>query len=650
MLIKSSFKYMLMAGLFTLSVTGCMKKEFFDSTQQEPEQEPEKDNGKVTLDDYFDFSTTQEVRLNVDYGSGCPKAYFEVYAENPLIYQEEGAQVTKRKDIIHIAGGFTDGDGKYDKLVTIPASVTEVYIYSPDFGVPTLYRTEVTDKAVNATISFDNELDISTSTDGARAVESRIATADQIWKYIPYRLGGWKTTVTPYGEPDYLVDGLKINISAELKKYITTFFPEGGNNSNSPYISHDTDVLIKEQARVWVNYFGGNTAARSVFAYYCYEEGATTEEIKKAAAERACVIFPKAHREALGDYSGVGTYLRYIDSKGNMSAVDDGFPPGTKIGFLLWNEGFYNPNKDFSSNTFYSTESLNSKNRSQTAIFAANASDGKKYNIITFEDWTDSDYNDVAFIISSDPIKALEIPDAPDPEDDRTATTTYRGVLGFEDNWPRQGDYDLNDVVIKYVSDVTYNVDNAITKIVDNITLAWTGASYSNGFSYQVPFSLDLVTVEGAASTSTDNVINVFSDARKELGVSGMAPADMPSHATEIQPKTFTITMTFKEPYAFGVTPPYNPFIRLGNTEVHLPNRAPTANANNAFPQEADISDGKTTFFICEDGYPFALHMDARADESIMNLDLTPEAVRIDVTYPGFSDWVKTRNPQTQWW
>lgn len=157
MLIKSSFKYMLMAGLLTLSVTGCMKKEFFDSTQQKPEQEPGKDDGKVTLDDYFDFSTTQEVRLNVDYGSGCPKAYFEVYAENPLVYQEEGAQVTKRKDIIHIAGGFTDGDGKYDRVVTIPASVTEVYIYYPDFGVPMLYRTEVTSKAVNATISFDNE-------------------------------------------------------------------------------------------------------------------------------------------------------------------------------------------------------------------------------------------------------------------------------------------------------------------------------------------------------------------------------------------------------------------------------------------------------------------------------------------------------------
>ncbi len=234
------------------------------------------------------------------------------------------------------------------------------------------------------------------------------------------------------------------------------------------------------------------------------------------------------------------------------------------------------------------------------------------------EDWRDSDYNDVAFIISSNPIKAIEIPDAPDPGDDRTGTNTYKGLLGFEDNWPRQGDYDMNDVVIKYHSAVTYNSSNGIIGITDNFTLTWTGASLSNGFSYQVPFDLSLVDLNlseagATASASADNVINVFNNARQELGVSGMNPEAMPGHAGEIQPKTYTISMAFKDPYSYGVTPPYNPFIRMGATEVHLPNQPPTANANNIFPQEADISDGKNTFFICKDGFPFVIHLDARA-------------------------------------
>ena len=29
---------------------------------------------------------------------------------------------------------------------------------------------------------------------------------------------------------------------------------------------------------------------------------------------------------------------------------------------------------------------------------------------------------------------------------------TYKGILAFEDNWPSKGDYDLNDVIVKYSS------------------------------------------------------------------------------------------------------------------------------------------------------------------------------------------------------
>lgn len=648
---KATVGCILMAGILAVSTTGCMKKELFAGEQGEGTGTEGK--GEVTLDNYFDFSTRQTVQLTVDYGKNCPKAYFEVYAENPLTYQEEGAQVIKREDLEHLVGGFTDGEGRYSRTVTIPAAVTEVYIYSPDFGVPQLYRTEVTDKAINAVISFDNEMDLSEparTASTARAVQSRaMNTKEYILERVPNTLGGWDAG----GRPDYLESSLKINITSKLQKYITTNFPDGKDNKKSPYISHDSDILIKERAKVWVNYFGGDTSAQSVFAYYCYKEGDSKEEIKKAA-KRACIIFPNAHKNALGAYSGVGSYLRYIDETGALHDVEEGFPAGVKIGVLIWNRGF-NYSRNFERETFYSTKSLNSDNRSHTAIFAATSETGQKYNIITMEDWTDTDYNDVAFIISSNPIKAIEIPDAPDPEDNRTGTNTYCGLLGFEDNWPRQGDYDMNDVVIKYHSVVTYNSTNSIIGITDHFTLTWTGASLSNGFSYQVPFDLSLVNLNlseagATASTSPDNVINVFNNARQELGVSGMAPGAMPDHAGEIQAKTYTISMTFNDPYSYGVTPPYNPFIRMGATEVHLPNQPPTANANNVFPQEADISDGKSTFFICQDGFPFAIHMDARADETMMNLDLTRESMRIDEAYPKFKEWVQTRNPQVKWW
>ena len=93
------------------------------------------------------------------------------------------------------------------------------------------------------------------------------------------------------------------------------------------------------------------------------------------------------------------------------------------------------------------------------------------------------------FVISSNPIAAIEVPDVPNPGD-RQGTEKYSGVLGFEDNWPEQGDYDLNDVVMKYQSSVDYNIDNKVLNIIDKFTLAWTGANYKNSFAYEVPFDL----------------------------------------------------------------------------------------------------------------------------------------------------------------
>ena len=57
----------------------------------------------------------------------------------------------------------------------------------------------------------------------------------------------------------------------------------------------------------------------------------------------------------------------------------------------------------------------------------------KLYGIIIFFNNGENDYNDVAFVISSNPIAAIEVPDVPNPGD-RQGTEKYSGVLGFEDN------------------------------------------------------------------------------------------------------------------------------------------------------------------------------------------------------------------------
>ena len=640
-------KLVCVIGVVSVAFSSCLQKDVYDPANSGDKEE------EVTLDNYFDFATTKNIQLNIDYGKECPRAYFEVYAENPLSYVAEGGQIIKKAGVSHIATGFTDIQGRYIKPASFPTAVSEVYIYSPDFGVPTLYKTKVVGSDVSAKITFENALDVTAVDSSTRSAQTR-SSLKFITNVIPNVLGTWNVNT---GRPNYLDASKKINVDATLKSYITTYFPEGKNNVGTNLVSDDADILIKEDANVVVNYFGGDTGAQSVFAYYCYSENASIDEIRQAA-KHACVIFPNAHKSSLGNYSGVAVNLKYINETGSFPEEEpERIPAGTKIGFLIWNDGWRGVKAN--GNMFYSTKSLNSDKISHTAIFAAKNKVGERVNVITMEDWKngENDYNDVAFVISSNPIAAIEVPDVPNPGD-RQGTEKYSGVLGFEDNWPEQGDYDLNDVVMKYQSSVDYNIDNKVLNIIDKFTLAWTGANYKNSFAYEVPFDLSKaskVTVNGSeASSYSGNVITLFKDAKAELGVSNVNAEDMINQ--NIQEKTYTVSIQFNNPTLDKsvVVAPYNPFIKVFNsaTEVHLTDHKPTTGANNRFPSGADISRGDVdgTYFICKDGFPFAIHVDARLDASILNLDLKKENQRIDKTYPKFAEWAKTRDPQIKWW
>ena len=640
-------KLVCVIGDVSVAFSSCLQKDVYDPANSGDKEE------EVTLDNYFNFATTKNIQLNIDYGKECPRAYFEVYAENPLSYVAEGGQIIKKAGVSHIATGFTDIQGRYIKPASFPTAVSEVYIYSPDFGVPTLYKTKVVGSDVSAKITFENALDVTPVDSSTRSAQTR-SSLKFITNVIPNVLGTWNVNT---GRPNYLDASQKINVDATLKSYITTYFPEGKNNVGTNLVSDDADILIKEDANVVVNYFGGDTGAQSVFAYYCYSENASIDEIRQAA-KHACVIFPNAHKSSLGNYSGVAVNLKYINETGSFPEEEpERIPAGTKIGFLIWNDGWRGVKAN--GNMFYSTKSLNSDKISHTAIFAAKNKAGERVNVITMEDWKngENDYNDVAFVISSNPIAAIEVPDVPNPGD-RQGTEKYSGVLGFEDNWPEQGDYDLNDVVMKYQSSVDYNIDNKVLNIIDKFTLAWTGANYKNSFAYEVPFDLSKaskVTVNGSETSSySGNVITLFKDAKAELGVSNVNAEDMINQ--NIQEKTYTVSIQFNNPTLDKsvVVAPYNPFIKVFNsaTEVHLTDHKPTTGANNRFPSGADISRGDVdgTYFICKDGFPFAIHVDARLDASILNLDLKKENQRIDKTYPKFAEWAKTRDPQIKWW
>ena len=87
--------------------------------------------------------------------------------------------------------------------------------------------------------------------------------------------------------------------------------------------------------------------------------------------------------------------------------------------------------------------------------------------VIGFEDGEDGDYKDVLFYLDADPEGAIDDSDKPviDPGEEQYPDVTgdpINGTLAFEDLWPSQGDYDMNDVVVGYSTTFTTNKDNKI--------------------------------------------------------------------------------------------------------------------------------------------------------------------------------------------
>jgi uncharacterized repeat protein (TIGR01451 family) len=65
------------------------------------------------------------------------------------------------------------------------------------------------------------------------------------------------------------------------------------------------------------------------------------------------------------------------------------------------------------------------------------------------------------------------------------------GTLAFEDLWPGKGDYDFNDLVIDYQFEIITNSSNFVEQVVGTFVLKAFGASFENGFGFQLSGNID---------------------------------------------------------------------------------------------------------------------------------------------------------------
>lgn len=234
------------------------------------------------------------------------------------------------------------------------------------------------------------------------------------------------------------------------------------------------------------------------------------------------------------------------------------------------------------------------------------------------------------------------------------------GTLAFEDLWPSRGDYDFNDLVIDYQFEIFTNLNNDIVQVDATFVIKAIGASFHNGFGFQLSEAIDPddLTITGYNITENYITLNsngteagqskptiiVFDDSFKNLQHpgSGLGINTSPG-APYVSPVTIEVSIAFEpDKYNYNVLDisNFNPFLIVSQTrgiEVHLPYFPPTDLADpNLFGSLHDDSNPSTgRYYVTSANLPWGINIYESFDYPI-------EKQEILDAYLMFDDWAES--------
>ncbi|WP_051336280.1 DUF6923 family protein [Aquimarina latercula] len=230
------------------------------------------------------------------------------------------------------------------------------------------------------------------------------------------------------GKPLYL-DGQDV-VSQETVDMINNALPEGYPvpDFNPHYISsgYDTDVVLQEDAEIWITFVGEGAGYKNTLGFYTYDADNPYETIPQP--EDITIIFPNVSAVGSGGDLEVGDKV----SIGS-------FPPNTGIGWVLladaWKDGCVDTgNWQLYSNPDYNPESDETLRYHNVLL---NDPDSDRI-ILGFEDIRrdyascDQDFNDALFYITASPITAIKTDNYADINSATDVTSANDG--GLESN------------------------------------------------------------------------------------------------------------------------------------------------------------------------------------------------------------------------
>ena len=698
---------MMLLTLMSVMMFSCKDKDLYDPNAVKPGEEQKVANT-------FDFSTVQDVMLTVDYSAFNTHGpvFFSIYHENPFVGEGEDEHLDE--NIKPIYEDYTDKSGRFNQTVELPAYAKHLYVVTGNFFVTErLMETDVQNGGAKATAK-------SAGTRAAsRAVTRRGAQTNDVSKMPQLsfnvddngnKIGervyqDWQTPLGTWddrsGAPSYLIDKSKVDkkliFSDEDMEglYATVSQVLNANKAcRKTYRDHE-DLVLDKASEVTITMLGGSTCWNSSLGYYYYEVGKEPTDTKDL---NIIMLFPNTQDgnwtrfdSRKNDYNGnIGVnrgdaiQLMYYPNiaDGDLSVVSNVFPANTKIGFILKSHGWGMQGEDYVIKGFAdndrkynvwgaSTPGLsyckvpagfenkkspyqypNPDGDSRSAKFAYKTVDGGKYAIVSFEDaCNDEDYDDVIFALK--PIDAFK--PLPEIESDRVVT---EGVYAFEDLWPAQGDYDMNDVVVdfKHEREMTRNNTNENFKTIYQTFYLTT---YQNYVTLVSGLALKLntkkkptsIVMKKIASGSDDEETVTFENDGSIYYLTNDVKAELGT--------TYILELFYKDGVGKDDLASVEPFIfrKEANDqewEVHIPYEVPTAKMDFSYFGKGDdaskVSDN--IFFVRSGNYPFAFYLagvniDAFKDTILLRAN---ESKMIDKLYPDFLDWSLSKGTEKPQW